>query len=121
MDINLNLFDCQNLNRLNCIKTNKFHDLINNISLQHIFNNNNNNNINNSSNSITNDIHMNYSKGLFATTNKSYDNVLCILKFLMHIRIKVINIKTLELKPQQKIKQANIIMIMMHLKLQVKN
>ena len=69
---NLNLFDCQNLNRLNCIKTNKYHnDLINNISLQHIPYNIAN--VNNSQN----DVYMSNSKGLFATT-ESKDNILCL-------------------------------------------
>ena len=73
---NLNLFDCQNLNRLNCIKTNKYHnDLINNISLQHIPYNIAN--VNNSQN----DVYMSNSKGLFATTDKSKDNILCVWQF----------------------------------------
>ena len=73
---NLNLFDCQNLNRLNCIKTNKYHnDLINNISLQHIPYNIAN--VNNSQN----DVYMSNGKGLFATTDKSKDNILCVWQF----------------------------------------
>merc|ERR1712176_1648227 len=74
---NLNLFDSTNLNRLSCIKANKFHSgLINNLSLQHVTNPLQINDSNSQS-----DAFMSYSKGLFATSDKSQTNTLCVWQF----------------------------------------
>eukprot|EP01084_Bolivina_argentea_P198239 339524_1 len=70
---NLNLFDSQNLNRLNCIKSNKYHNgLINNVSMQHIAN---------GANQSQSEIYMSSSKGLCATSDASSDNILCVWQF----------------------------------------
>ena len=74
---NLNLFDCLNLNRLNCIRTNKYHSaLINNIALQHITSG-----IGDDVNLSQNGLSPSSSRGLFATTDRSEENALCVWQF----------------------------------------